>query len=98
MADEGHSSGGTGHDHMTAEEIREAHDEFGYDVRSAEAAAQAMDPDRYEALRKLTHTDRHPCPVRGCRLSAEEHHRLAFGVLAELRALKMRIRELEGES
>lgn len=70
-------------------------DEFGYDVRTAEAAAQAADPERYKELRALTHTERHPCPVRDCRLSAEEHHRLAFGVLHELRALKQRVRELE---
>jgi hypothetical protein len=70
-------------------------DEFGYDVRTAEAAAQAADPERYAALKKLTHTESHPCPVKGCRLSAEEHHRLAFGVFHELRALKQRVRELE---
>jgi hypothetical protein len=34
----------------------------------------------------------HECPADGCVLSAEEHHRLAYGLLSENRELK---RELE---
>lgn len=38
----------------------------------------------------------HPCELEGCSLSQEEHHRLAYGILNENRALRKRIAELEG--
>lgn len=60
-----------------------------------EAIAKMADPDRYAELRALTFDQRHECPVKECRLSAEEHHRLAFGMIAENRALKRRVEELE---
>lgn len=37
----------------------------------------------------------HPCEVEGCVLSQEEHHRLIYGVMAENRDLKQRIKMLE---
>lgn len=37
----------------------------------------------------------HPCEVEGCNLSQEEHHRLAYGILAENRELRRRIEEYE---
>lgn len=61
----------------------------------SEAVAQMADPDRYAELRALTFEERTPCPVKGCRLSSEEHHRLAFGLIAENRSLKRRVAELE---
>lgn len=61
------------------------------DVRFNEAAAQMRDPERYEALRALTFDQRHPCPIEDCRLSAEEHHRLAFGYLSELADLRRQV-------
>ncbi len=37
-----------------------------------------------------------PCPFEGgCNLSAEEHHRLAYGILAVNKAQSRRIQELE---
>ena len=63
--------------------------------RYDEAFASMADPERYEALRVLTWEQRHPCPIEDCRLSAEEHHRLSFGVLSELKALRRRVEELE---
>lgn len=63
--------------------------------RYDEGFAQMADLERYEALRALTWTERHPCPVDECRLSAEEHHRLAFGMISELKALRRRVEEFE---
>lgn len=60
-----------------------------------EACALLADPERYNALRALTFEERHECPIEDCRLSAEEHHRLAFGMIAELKALRRRVEELE---
>lgn len=37
----------------------------------------------------------HPCQVAECNLSQEEHHRLAYGILAENADLKRRIEALE---
>lgn len=37
----------------------------------------------------------HDCPVDGCCLSAEEHHRIAYGILAENIELKRRVTALE---
>jgi hypothetical protein len=36
-----------------------------------------------------------PCPIKGCRLSAEEHHRLVYGVILENSELRKRLRILE---
>ena len=63
--------------------------------RYGAAFEEMADPERYEALRVLTWEQRHPCPVADCRLSAEEHHRLAFGMISELRALRRRVEDLE---
>jgi hypothetical protein len=60
-----------------------------------EAVMQMSDPQRHAALMRLTFKDRHPCPVDDCRLSAEEHHRLAYGLLSELRSLRRRVAEFE---
>lgn len=43
------------------------------------------DPDHY---RRVYAADGVPCPVEGCPISAQEHHRLAYGWLSELRALR----------
>jgi hypothetical protein len=41
----------------------------------------------------------HPCPAEGgCVLSAEEHHRLAYGLLADNRELRRRLDALEHRS
>lgn len=50
------------------------------------ALMQMADPDQYRAVYEST--ERHPCPVPDCRLSAEEHHRLSFGLIHENRRLK----------
>lgn len=62
-----------------------------------ESYAQMRDPERYQRLRALTFDQRHPCPVEDCRLSAEEHHRLAFGMISEIDGLKKRIAVMERE-
>lgn len=67
-------------------------------TRYDETVAQMADPERYKALRALTFEERHECPVDGCRLSAEEHHRLAFGMIAELAELRRRVRDFENGS
>ncbi len=63
--------------------------------RYDETIAQMTDVERYQALRQLSFDERHPCPVADCRLSAEEHHRLSFGLLSELKSLRQRVRDLE---
>lgn len=64
-------------------------------IRYDETIAQMADPERYAALREIAYADSHPCPVQDCHLSAEEHHRLSFGVLGELKFLRRRVEELE---
>lgn len=64
-------------------------------TRYDETVAQMADPERYAALRALTFDQRHACPIEGCRLSAEEHHRLAFGMIAEFTDLRRRVRDFE---
>lgn len=64
-------------------------------IRYDETVAQMADPTRYEALRALTFDQRHACPIKDCSLSAEEHHRLAFGMLSELASLRRRVRDFE---
>lgn len=58
-----------------------------------DAAASLSDAARYKVLRMAGSA--HPCEVGDCRLSQEEHHRLAYGILAENRELKRRIQDLE---
>lgn len=38
-------------------------------------------------------TGTHPCPVPGCRLSAEEHHRVNVGLVMENAELRKQQRE-----
>lgn len=54
--------------------------------RMVPAAEQMADPEHY----KRVYADHpgQPCPVDGCRLTSQEHHRLAFGLLSELRELR----------
>lgn len=61
--------------------------------RMATAAARLSDPAAYKVARMAGSV--HPCEVDDCNLSQEEHHRLAYGLLAEIRELKRRIQEFE---
>lgn len=45
---------------------------------------QLGDPQEYQKVYQQT-TGTHPCEVEGCRLSQEEHHRLAYGLLTQLK-------------
>ncbi len=60
-----------------------------------ESIAQMKDPEHHALLMAKTFAERHPCPVDDCRLSAEEHHRLSFGVLSELAYLRRKVRDYE---
>lgn len=56
--------------------------------RFDDAIAQMVDTGRYAEIRALSHEERHECPVQECNISAEEHHRLMFGVMSENAALR----------
>ena len=66
-------------------------------MSAAEDAAveQMGDKAEYDRVYLTPYADRHPCPVKGCRLSAEEHHRLAYGMIAENRDMKRRLAAFE---
>lgn len=62
--------------------------------RMTEAAALLSTEAHHRVMRMAG--SGHPCPVEGgCNLSAEEHHRLAYGVLAENKDLRRRVAALE---
>lgn len=49
-----------------------------------------------EHYREVYAADGEPCPVEGCQISAQEHHRLAYGWINELRELREFKRRTEG--
>lgn len=51
--------------------------------------------ERVTALPRLGEPGAHACPVAGCAISSEEHHRISFGYMTELKALRQRVAELE---
>lgn len=51
--------------------------------------------ERVTALPRLHEPGAHACPVEGCGISSEEHHRIAFGYMTELTHLRRRVRDLE---
>ena len=51
------------------------------------------DPKAYAAVYATPSAN--PCPIEGCVLSVEEHHRLNYGMLTELRALREFKRAIE---
>jgi hypothetical protein len=59
--------------------------------RMADAAAKLSDKAHYQTMRSVGSV--HPCPVEECVLSVEEHHRLAYGLIAENRELRRQVRE-----
>ncbi len=65
------------------------------EARMAAAASMLSDNAAYRVMRMLSTEERHPCPAETCTLNAEEHHLLAYGILAENRELKRRIQEFE---
>lgn len=52
---------------------------------AADVLRMLADPEHYK---RVYAEDGVPCPVEGCRISAQEHHRLAFGWLNQLRDLR----------
>jgi hypothetical protein len=53
--------------------------------------AQLADPEAHRAALTLPRhgePGNHPCPVEGCRISAEEHHRISYGYMTELKMLR----------
>lgn len=57
-------------------------------------AEQLSDTAAYKLARAAGSV--HPCPFEGgCVLSAEEHHRLAYGIMAENKELRRRVEALE---
>jgi hypothetical protein len=59
------------------------------EARMAEAASSLSDRAKYQIARSLE--TRTPCTVDDCRLSMEEHHRLAYGIIAENRELRRQV-------
>lgn len=53
---------------------------------SIKVPEQLADADAYREVYNTT--ERHPCPVKDCRLSAEEHHRIAYGLVQENASLR----------
>lgn len=67
-----------------------------YETQMAEAAALLSDGAHHKVMRMAGTAN--PCPAEGgCALSAEEHHRLAYGILNENKELKRRVEALEHE-
>ena len=64
--------------------------------RMNEAASRLSDTAAYQIARMAGSV--HECEVEGCRITQEEHHRLAFGIMAENRELKRRLQALENGS
>ena len=60
--------------------------------RQREAVRAMGDAEHYRAVYAAEGV---PCPVAGCVLSAQEHHRLAYGQIAELRELREFKRRIE---
>jgi hypothetical protein len=59
------------------------------------ALASKDEWDRVTALPRLHEPGAHACPVAGCAISSEEHHRISFGYMTELKALRRRVADLE---
>jgi hypothetical protein len=53
--------------------------------------------DRVIGLPRLGEPGAHACPVEGCAISSEEHHRISFGYMNELMTLRRRVAQLEGK-
>lgn len=53
------------------------------------------DPQEYAEAHNDHPTESGICGYRGCRLSLAEHHRLAYGLIAEMRTARQRVAELE---
>lgn len=76
-----------------------------HEALMAEATALYSTGAHYRAMQLIATEDRHPCPAefvddrlpggKGCRLTAESHHLLAYGVMGENKELKRRLKELE---
>ena len=64
--------------------------------RMDEAASRLSDAAAYQIARMAGSV--HECEVEGCRITQEEHHRLAYGIMAENRELKRRLQALENGS
>lgn len=60
------------------------------DEEDNDAVKALVDPETYRAVYQSNEV--HPCEVPGCRLSQEEHHRLAYGIMNENRELKRKLR------
>jgi hypothetical protein len=67
------------------------------DLRRILAAADTLSESAHHRL-AVAEGSTVPCPFPDCVLSAAEHHRLAYGLLADNRDLTRRLRVLENES
>jgi hypothetical protein len=58
-------------------------------------AADTLSTEAHHRLMRMVGSA-HPCPAEGgCVLSAEEHHRIAYGLLADNRDLRRRLNAFE---
>lgn len=74
-----------------ARPVTRTHDDLALDF-----AEQFMgEPTNYEAVYKTPFSETHACVVADCHLSQEEHHRIAYGMINELRDLRARVRAFE---
>lgn len=77
------------------EEMESAEFQRGYRAamdKMDEAAGQLSEAAHHRLM--MAAGSAHPCEVGDCRLSQEEHHRLAYGYLSENRSLKREIAAL----
>jgi hypothetical protein len=60
--------------------------------------AQLADPEAHRRalqLPKYGSGEDHPCVVEGCRISQEEHHRISFGYMTELKTLRRELQTMK---
>lgn len=53
------------------------------------------EPANYQQVYNTPFSETHPCEVPQCMLSQEEHHRIAYGMINELRDLRAKVRNFE---
>lgn len=74
-----------------ARPVQQSPDDLGLDF-----AMQFMgDPANYKSVYDTPFSETHPCVVPNCVISQEEHHRVAYGLINELRDLRARVRAFE---
>lgn len=59
-----------------------------YDLPLQAAVETMGSPEHHASIPKVPYSKAHPCEVAGCNISQEEHHRLAYGIIAENREMR----------